>query len=459
MLRHEARLAQANRESKTLKAGVCALLLLSLTFILAPAWGQIKKPPGSPHMLPYLAELTLERSPIVQRGKGLVEIARLEMRNAGSQWLPKLDVDTTLGYQGTDPGDPARRTPYQSLLNLVATENLYDNGASITQYQIAKRKFERVQLEFEQSRDQQLLNVATLYYDWSASLQAREILENKRDLLRRQFNVLESQYKQGLKTKRDVLRIETEMRRLELDVINKDNEIDSNFQKLSAFVGVPRSELDKEEIVGEDVKPTIPDSKNVELKAENHRRARIFKLNENEQSLQVRLADRNYWPQVNVAGSVGFHNHDYIDNAPATWETNKYWDWTALVTLKYNLWDFGVQNRLVEIARVTERNLTNFNRQALLDLNKDLRDVILQMRSLRENVKLTRDLLVLEQQSYSMLETEYRNGRASYLDLITNLNSLIDARSKFMVSYFGLKKQLALYSFHQGDLYNAIKQK
>jgi outer membrane protein TolC len=83
----------------------------------------------------------------------------------------------------------------------------------------------------------------------------------------------------------------------------------------------------------------------------------------------------------------------------------------------------------------------------------------LKLRQFRETVKTTRELLVLEQQSYSILEAEYRNGRAAYLDLITNLNSLIDARSKFMTSYFGFKKQQMLYAFHKGDLYAELKQK
>ena len=70
---------------------------------------------------------------------------------------------------------------------------------------------------------------------------------------------------------------------------------------------------------------------------------------------------------------------------------------------------------------------------------------------------MTRELLVMEQQSYAILEADYRNGRAQYLDVILNLNSWIDARSKFNASYYGLKKQQLLYSFHQGDLYEYLK--
>src|SRR5207244_3240395 len=99
------------------------------------------------------------------------------------------------------------------------SENFYDNGASITRYDIAKHQAERAQLEFEQARDQQLLKIAQAYLTWAQSLRDLEVEKSKYSLLRRQFGVLEAQYKQGLKTKRDVLRIQTEISRLDIDVL------------------------------------------------------------------------------------------------------------------------------------------------------------------------------------------------------------------------------------------------
>lgn len=408
--------------------------------------------------LPKLAELAEENSPTIQKFRNALEIARLEMENARVTFLPSLDVEAIHGLQDASPPqkDVSIRSPYNSTLNLTMTENLYDNGQNLTKLRVAEVKYERARLDFEYQRDLQLLAVAQAYFDWSALLRQREIDENNRDLLRRQFNVLEAQYKQGLKTKRDVLRIETEMRRVDMDVLRRDNDGDLAFQKLAGTVGLSRSDLIKVDLESEEPKPYVgKDVTSTELKAQDHRRARILKFLHEQSQLEARLAEREYLPQVFLNGAMGYHNHDYL-GTNVTWESQQLIDWSALVTVKYNLWDSGTRRRAKEVARVKARNVSDDNRQILLDLSNDLRDIGNRLREYGENVRLSRELLVIEQQSYSILEAEYRNGRASYLDLITNLRSLIDARSRFTQNYFGLRKQQILYSFHKGELHEVL---
>src|SRR5262249_26874031 len=150
------------------------------------------------------------------------------------------------------------------------------------------------------------------------------------------------------------------------------------------------------------------------------------------------LAKRNYWPQIALTGETGYHNSAFLGNGFG-WTANQYNDWSALVTLTYTIWDWGIQKRQMEVAHRNELVVGSTGDQALLDLGNDLRNVMLQLRTLRENVRMTRELLVLQQQSYALLEAEYRNGRATYLDLIGELKFLIDARSRFSTSYFSLK--------------------
>ncbi len=410
------------------------------------------------HSLPHLIDLTEEHSPRVQQARNARDIARLDYEIAGKNWLPSLNLVSSGGLSGTDPN--TRPMPWASTLDVRVSEKFYDNGVSVNRYSAAKRAFERRQLEFELARDKQFLDMTSAYYDWSAVLQQNEILQNKRDLLRRQFNVLESQYKQGLKAKRDVLRIETEIRRLELSVIASDSDVDLDFQKLSSFVGMNRADLEREGIESEEAKPYLPpDERPKQLLAADHRLAKINALKEQEASLAARLVQRDYWPQVAVDGSFGYTNYDFIENPAAKhWDANHAWDWRTMLTLTYNIWDFGARGKKVESARITERDAADQTRQILFDLGNELRNVSLQIQTLRESVRMTKELLVLEQQSYAILDAEYRLGRATYLDLITNLNTLIDARSKFIDSYFNLKKQLAIYSYHQGDLYDVAKK-
>jgi outer membrane protein TolC len=325
---------------------------------------------------------------------------------------------------------------------------------------LASRQVEKKMLEYQQDRDDQLKKLAETFYDWSAAWQDRQISDNKRDLLRKQFNVLEAQYKQGLKTKRDVLRIETEVRRLQIDLLHKDNDLEVKLQTLSALAGISREQLRTSGVNAEEAKIDAPIASGPwpELKVEDHRRFRIYKKASEVSEMESRLVERDYWPQISLAGEVQNKYSDYADTGKR-FDTYEYWQWQALLTIKYNLWDWGERSRNLQIARIKERTVQSTNEQSLLDLDVELRDVWLRLKEYSETVRLTKDLLVIEQQSLDIMRTEYSNGRVTYLDLITNLNSWVDARSKFATSYFSLKKQQATYAFHKGTLYDYLKQK
>ena len=410
-----------------------------------------------PRHLPALIALAEKNSPTIQRAKNDLEVAEMEMKNAKYAMFPQLNLEGKHGLLTLDPN--TRETPWASELSLSLRQVFWDedNFSNAARYKKEKRKWERIKLESEYRRDEQLLKVTQAYLDWSASLELREIDENKRDLLRRQFNVLEAQYKQGLKTKRDVLRIETEIKRLEIDILRRDNEVDINFQKLASHIGLSKKELDSQDIEGEEAKPFgVLKADAAELKITEHRKSKIFDLREEEARYDTQLVERKFWPRVTWENELKYNNRDYVDTEIPFDQSDTY-TWQSMIVLRYNIFDFGIRKREWEIARVKERSVRAEDQQLLFDLSVELRDVFLKLRENRENVRATRELLVLEQQSYSILEAEYRNGRAAYLDLITNLNSLIDARSKFMTSYFGFKKQQMLYSFHKGELYEDLK--
>lgn len=416
-----------------------------------------------PRYVPKLIELTEKNSPNIAKARQELEIIKAEYDIIFWKMFPTLDIESHLGLEDLVPVNTKsldwRTTPWISDVNLSISQRIYDvdNAFTFGRVDQARLKYERAKIEFTLARDQQYLNMVNAYYDWSTTRELREIEENKRDLLRRQFNILNSQYKQGLKTKRDVLRIETEIRRLEIDIRRRDNEIDLNFQKLASAVGVSMAQLDAEEIESEQAKPfAVVQAAAPELKVSEHRRAKIFAFRDKEMEHETGYFENNYYPRVTWENDIRYVNNDYVDNVP--WEQNERFNFKTLITLRWNLFDWGVRRRDLERARINERKVHNENEQVLRDLAVELREVFLKLNESRENVSATRELLVLEQQSYSVLESEYRNGRAAYLDLITNLNSLINARSGFMNSYFEYKKQAMRYSFHKGSLYEDLQK-
>jgi outer membrane protein len=443
------------------------LRIIIAAWLIAPTWAaaqeeteaapvvvKTKRASIGSRALPRLVALAEENSPVIMKYKNNMQAVSLEQENAFSVMLPSLDIESNNGLQNVQTSGGS---PYVSNFRLFATENLYDNGLNLIRLKIADLKFERARLEYEFFRDQQLLNVAVAYLDWSNFSKMRDIDENKRDLLKRQFNAVESQYKQGLKSKRDVLRIETEIRRLEIDIMTRDNDIDINFQKMASAAGLRREDLEKEDLEAEETKPYASFEANPhELKVSDHRRKQILDFAHRQAQLEVGFDQRDYWPRLNLTGNLSYAVNNYIDSLAAGGRTGT-WNATGLVTLSYNIWDWGLRSRRVELSKIKAKNVEADNNTELYSLSNDIRDVWNRVRQFRDTVRMTRELLVIEQQSYNILEAEYRNGRASYLDLITNLNSLIDARYKFTTAYFNMKKQQMQYAFHNGDLYDRLQ--
>ncbi len=431
---------------------------LALSLFFTSHGATAAEPPKSG--LARLVELAEENSPAIRQSKMALEQTRLELKTALARFFPSVDITTEHGLRDRYPDPDARPTTAVSSLKLSATEKLYDNGETITNYKIAANKLERQQLIYEIERDDQLLKIANTYFDWSAAWQDRQISNNKRDSLRQQFNLLEAWYKQGLKTKRDVLRIETELRRIQIDLLRRDNDLENLLEKLASQSGISREDLRKNGISAEEAHLTapIPSGPWPELRAGENRRARVYKMENKEAEYQSRLIERKYWPTVELKAEIYDKYGDYIDFGRSFNEAREQ-GWSALIVVNYNIWDWGIRRRDLQISRVKERNTQARNEQAVLDLDVTLRDVVLRLNEFSESAKLTKELLSIEQQSYNILGAEYRNGRATYLDLITNLNSLYDARSRFASTYFALRKQQAAYAYHKGNLYEALKSK
>lgn len=404
--------------------------------------------------LPRLLELAEEHSPQILSAKKDLEIAELNLKSSRAAFLPTLDFTSHHGLLRNDP--LSTKNPWNSDLNLQLNENFYDNGVALNNYDLNQKTVKRLRLQYELTRDQQLSGVAQAFFDWSNSTDQREIDENKKDLLDRQYNLLEIQYRQGIKSRRDVLRIETEVTKQKIAILSRDNEVALNLQKLATQVGVTVEDFDDESLTAEEAKPLALNKQFKALRFEEHKQAKVYALLSEEKRINARLVERNYWPQLSLVGNGTYDNPQYV-NSGRDFDDTRSLTWSVLLQVNYNLWDWGTRRREMQVARIQVTQVEDGNRARLLSLGDQLKDVNLKLVEYRENFKSSRELLTLEQQAYNILEEEYRNGRTSYLDLITGLGSLIDARSRYILTYFNLRKEQALYAFHSGEFYEKFR--
>ncbi len=89
---------------------------------------------AAPLTLAQAVEVALDRSPVMDSARRSLVISELQGANGLGRFFPSVDLGTTQGFAGTSPTLGQGASSRQ--LNLSLTENLYDNGQSLTQYKV-----------------------------------------------------------------------------------------------------------------------------------------------------------------------------------------------------------------------------------------------------------------------------------------------------------------------------------
>lgn len=408
-------------------------------------------------------EFALANSPALAASQKNSETRFLQYRNSIAAFLPSLDFDSALGPQGPKVGSKL----VGSQLNLTLSETFYDNHTSIIRFGVADRNREMGQIEFHKARDQMAVQVAQAFYEFSNATAQLEVRESQNQILIREFDSASVKYRQGLKTRRDFIRLQTQKQRSELDVISARNAVARSVMELRRVLGAPpESALDFQPIDSDLAKRERPAIPSMPAKLDQTYEQSLAKLQREVNESEVSLANRRYWPEISLAGQVTYQKYDFVNDwfdtaggpvnaSTAGLDTNP-WNWSVLLNLKYNLWDWRTRRRDVEIARLQTDARSDSIRGDLLATETRIRNTHLDLQRLSKSFSLNQQLLKVEQESYSMLESDYREGRVQYLDLITALTSLIDARSRLYSSYFELLSLLASYRYFERSAYESL---
>lgn len=399
-------------------------------------------------------EYALQHSPELDSASRELNASELERKSGISRFLPSLDLAATHGLEDERPsfGD----SPWESDLTLSLTETLWDNGVSLTRYRIARVGNEQAGIRFRQTRDRILRDVGSEFFRYSLTLKLLEIRQSQFDLLKKQYELTSQQYHQGLKTRRDFLRFKTELGRAEIDMLNARNTVTRSEQELKRLLSVPLGSATAPlSFVPEESLPALDRLPRQAPKLESHATYRLAELERETQSLEASLLTRRYWPELTLSSGVTYRATDYLGQNDVT-VANDQLGWNALLTLRYNLWDWGIRRRDRTVAEERRRIQSNELETELLSLRSEIERLMLSLEQFRSNFKLSQELLKLEQDNMRLLETEYRNGKVSYLDYINSLENLADARIKYYSALYELKQGLLAHGYHEGTLYESI---
>jgi len=383
------------------------------------------------------------------------EIRVLEERNSRYKLLPNLDLTTTNGLRGTSSDRGASPTqPWSSLLMLSLIEYLYDNGESLTRIRIASLKSERARLSVLKTREELSLQVAQEFYLYSLSNELIEVKRQQKISIEKQYASLSQEYLQGFKTKQDYLRLKARLQRSVLDVLAAESKRDQAEIQLNKILGVQSEDGKKLKFIplrASDMLKKIPETLPV---LENTYLYRIQQLDAQIDDKTVDLSRRKIWPEASLSSGVTYQFQDYL-NAPTGYASSST-NWNVLLTLTYKIWDWGNLRRDASIAQSKALNEAHDRKKNWFEQRAKIEVLGEEMQRLSSSFSLQKELLAMEDETYTRLSANYREGKIPYLDLITGMDNLLDARVNYYTIYFNLLSKFAEYQSYEGKLYETL---
>lgn len=373
-------------------------------------------------------EKSLLNSPDYISAKNEMESASLAAQNAFSAFFPSLDLSASHGIRGFDPDSAGLTdvTAWSSGATLSLTENFYDNGENYKKNRQAEARYKLAKIKFDRARAQVIRQVVLAYYRHNISWQNLNFTKTNYEELERLAKIVSHQYYQGLKTKKDFLRFKTRAQRSRLDVIRAENRLVEAQSNLLQIMGLSPDQKVSFDLT---VKPFIPRTPlKFQIQESELFEFKILQLQSEISQIDVNLAKRRYWPELSLVGSASYGSQDYIDTRK-TWSDGEQTSWSLFLNLKFNLIDWGVRNRNIQVAKLSQVSAEESVRLTLLEVQKDLEVFKDDMEKSEESYRLSKELQKMEQETFQILERDYKAGQTTYLELSTGLANLLDAQS------------------------------
>jgi outer membrane protein TolC len=384
--------------------------------------------------LKRLAEVALQNSPTFMTAKAAYEVSRLQTKNAFASFLPSLDFSSQAGPEGISPYPVPSSSlsvgganPWSSSTSLTLTETLYDNGESLKLHRIANWNQELNLLNLQKVKGQVLLTLVQAYSEWSYAVKQLRFTSQYSKELERLYKLASDQYYQGLKTQSDFMRFQTQFQKSQLDILAGQHTVEVNRLTLIAAMGlssensVPLYVLEQPQIHHTAEELSLQKAELLEEK--------ILAVKEKMSESQVDLISRRNLPQLNLTAGAQYGSGSYIQTGQS-WSDNQQTGWNLGLALKWNLWDWGVRARNVEIQRWQETSAQQDLRSLQINADKDLQSYRDDQRQLLAKTSITKSLETNEKINYKQFDQDYRMGRVTYLDLIGALSNLLDSQNR-----------------------------
>ncbi|WP_194435603.1 TolC family outer membrane protein [Vibrio fluminensis] len=381
--------------------------------------------------------ITLKNNPEIKQAYNEYQSAVKEHDASGGAYLPSIDLDAGIGYEGIDPADSTGRedtdlTRKEATLSL--TQLLWDGNATINDMSRTGADAESIRLQLLSDASDMALQVTQVYLDAVKATEVLALSESNLAVHKEIYRDIKKRADSGIGSTADVTQVEARIAKAHGNLLAAQNNMIDTHTQFRRLVGqeplgliYPRADASKLPL-------SLPEA--LDEAYDKHPVIKIAKVDVDSARYQYKQSKGNYYPTISIEASQSWRDDAGGDEGRSD-ET------LAMLRLRYNLYNGGSDQDLSERAAYQ------------LNKAKDLRDNT--YRQVEESLRLSWSALDLTLQQKNFLadhvdsasetviayEKQYRIGKRTLLDLLNTENELFQARKDYLDAHYA--EQYAKY--------------
>jgi len=395
--------------------------------------------------------LTLSSNPDLRSSFNQYQSRLQDINSAKGAYLPTLDLDAGIGYEGIDPASSNSKEATdltRKEATLSFSQIIWDGASTIN-------NIHRTQSEAESDRYQLLadasdtaLKVAKVYLDTIHTKKVFELSEDNLSIHKKIFSDIKRKAELGLGSTADVSQVEARIAKAQSNVLAAQNNYFDSQAEFERLVGEMPTQL----IFPQISMTLMPETshKALIIADSKHPTIKVAQMDVVAAKYQYKQTQSPNYPTFSFEANHSVRNDagGYIGKSGET---------TAMLRMRYNLYSGGsdqanIKSAAYKLSKAKDLRESAF-RQVKEGLNlawNSLSFAKKQMTFLSQHVDTVSDTVIAYQKQYQI-------GQRTLLDLLNSQNELFDARKEYLETKY--TEQYARYRVFNamGNLLNILK--
>ncbi|TMX38381.1 TolC family outer membrane protein [Vibrio sp. Hep-1b-8] len=394
--------------------------------------------------------ITLATNPEIKSTFNEFQSAVKQADASTGAYLPSLDLDAGIGYEGINPAESTGRSDTdltRKEASISLTQLLWDGNATLNDMDRTAADAESIRYQLIADASDIALRVTQVYLDAVKATEVLALSESNLAVHKEIYRDISRRASSGIGSTADVSQVEARLAKAHGNLLAAQNNLIDTHTQFRRIVGqeplgliYPRADESKLPLSLTDALVEAFDK---------HPVIKVSQVDVDSARFQYKQSKGNYFPTLSIEASQTWRDDAGGDRGSSD-ET------LAMLRMRYNLYNGGSDSDLSERAAFQLNQAKDFRDNAYRQVEESLRlswsalDLTLQQKSfLADHVDSASETVIAYQKQYQI-------GQRTLLDLLNTENELFEARKDYLDAHYA--EQYAKYRVMNatGNLLDAL---